>query len=71
MRIDLLGKRICADDIASAYCELGAELPIDIRRMLSEIEENCIGDLLYFNITLIHPGGTIYVLARDFDLIVE
>jgi hypothetical protein len=68
MDIDLVGKRLCADDIANAKCEINSDLKSSLQSGYLKYEEGALNDYLHFNITLIPPGGTIDILAKKFEL---
>jgi hypothetical protein len=64
LEVDLEGKRVCADDIVSAECYSSSEWT----RTLSERSPyDSFEGYLHFHISLIPPGGTINILAKDFS----
>jgi hypothetical protein len=58
-------KRVCADDISGAACYASSEW---IRTLSERNPYDSFEGYLHFEIYLIPPGGTINVLAKDFDL---
>lgn len=74
--LDLLAKHLCANDIANAFCGRKSGFKEQIERELVnhfdlQHEANPLAEFLHFRILLIHPGGEINVLARDFELIIK
>jgi len=66
--MDLIGKRMCSDDIAEAACLSNSEL---MQRILSErtkAEQNWITGTLHYQIMLVQPGGTIDIFASGFQI---
>ena len=63
--LDLEGKRLCSDDIESASCNASSSWRDEIVRGHpgDSFDEYC-----HFNVNLIEPGGTIDVLAVDFEV---
>jgi hypothetical protein len=71
LSVDLLGIRFTGGDIASAFCEGGAELKEKLESRFFDLPQ---GDdpyegILHFRILLIPPGGEINVFARNFAMI--
>lgn len=68
----LAAKSMCADDISGAECyetsawknAVSEPQPFDVIQGNRELEQH-----LHFSISLIPPGGTIDLLARDFELV--
>jgi hypothetical protein len=58
-------KRVCADDISGAACYASSEW---IRTLSERNPYDSFEGYLHFEIYLIPPGGTINVLAKDFNL---
>ncbi len=65
MQIDLEGKRVCSDSIASAFCSSSSDW---IRTITEQNPHDSFEGFLHFKITLIPPGGTLSILAKDFIL---
>lgn len=70
--IYLQAKRLCADDIAGAECNVSS----DWKNSVSEpgpydpIQgDRRLDDYLHFRVSLCAPGGDIDILARDFVLV--
>lgn len=72
--LDLLSKKYCSDDISTAKASMNIDLdklwqeylargPINLNR--KDFDED-YGNLIYFNIVFIQPGGKIEVYAHDF-----
>ncbi|HSA92231.1 MAG TPA: hypothetical protein VLE48_04415 [Terriglobales bacterium] len=68
MNLDLDGKRVCADDIATNLCSSDSPLREELERGQLKYEKEPLADYLLFQIQLIHPGGEIDLFARDFEL---
>ena len=68
--VDLLAKRLCGDQIASAYCELAEESQSVFVKQMNGRFDLCpgesLGGLYVFEIELIHPSGHLLVVARSF-----
>lgn len=73
--VDLLAKRLCGDQIASACCELAEESQSPFVKQINDRFDLDAGEslagLLVFGITLIHPSGQLVVVARSFSLRTE
>jgi len=69
--LDLVGKRVCSDSIAVAYCEKDSALKERIQRERLEREPNVLATFLHFCVSLIHPGGEINIFAKDFELLMD
>jgi len=72
--LDLRGKRACSDDISDAMCCAESDLKNKIQKErlpLSpvKLDENILKDEFHFWFYLIPPGGTIDVIAKNFELI--
>jgi hypothetical protein len=70
--VDLLAKRLCSDQIATAWRERADESEEDF---VAELEERfdlyrgeSMKDLFVFGVKLIHPGGQLIIVARSFSL---
>lgn len=68
--LDLDGKRVCSDDIMCNVASIESSLKQRIEKEQLPSESEPLAEYLHFHIGLIHPGGTIDVFARDFDLVV-
>ena len=68
--LDLDGKRVCSDDIACNLASIDSSLKQRIEKEQLPYETEPLADYVHFHIVMTHPGGTIDVFARDFDLIV-
>ena len=70
--VDLLAKRLCGDQIASAYCEEAEKSQTAFVKHLNERFDLYRGEsmtgLFVFGVTLIHPGGQLTVVARSFSI---
>jgi hypothetical protein len=71
--LDLLGKQLCGGDIASASCDTETEFKKKIEtEELAAFDlpqgERPLAEYLHFRILLIHPGGEVNLLAKDFEL---
>jgi hypothetical protein len=70
--MDLLAKRLCNDQIASAYCEHAESSQEPFVQRLNDRFDLYRGEstaqLFLFRVNLIHPAGEILVLARSFSL---
>lgn len=71
--LDLLGKQLCGGDIASGSCDTESEFKEEIETQdLPAFDlpqrEQPLSEYLHFRILLIHPGGEINLLAKDFEL---
>lgn len=70
--VDLLAKQLCGNQIASGYCEKADTSPAAFVRRLQErfdlYQGETMDGLFVFTVELIHPGGTIVVLARSFSV---
>jgi hypothetical protein len=65
LEVYLGAKRVCSDDISGAACYASSEW----MRTLSERNPyDSFEGYLHFKISLIPPGGTINILAKDFIL---
>lgn len=65
LEVDLEGKSQCSDDISDANCSAESDW---LRAMSAANPYDSFQGFLHFKITLIPPGGTINVLAKDFAL---
>lgn len=63
MAVDLEGKRVCSDSIESASCYKASEW---ITALTQTNPYDNFSGYLHFNINLIHPGGSIDILAKGF-----
>jgi hypothetical protein len=63
LKVDLEGKRVCADDISGAECNASSEW---IRALSEQNPHDSFEGYLHFEIYLIPPGGKINILAKDF-----
>lgn len=63
MQVDLEGKRVCSDSIASASCSLTSDW---IRSLSDQNPHDSFEGFLHFRISLIPPGGSVNILAKDF-----
>ena len=73
MNVDLLGKELCGNQIASAVCEEG---PTSTDPFVDEIVGGfdlypgaTVDDHFVIRVRLIHPGGHIIVIAKSFSLV--
>jgi hypothetical protein len=70
--VDLLAKRLCGNQIASAYYEDAEKSQAAFVKQLNErfdlYRGESMGGLFVFGVTLIHPGGGLVVVARSFSL---
>lgn len=69
--LDLAGKRVCADDIAGARCTWQSALKDQLEREQLQHEKAPLAQFLHFTISLIPPGGSIDVFAKEFELLIE
>ena len=71
--IDLLAKKLCGDQVASAYCVLASESATSlIERVRSTFDlyrGETLDGLYAFVISLIHPAGDLVVLAKSFSIL--
>lgn len=65
LEVDLEGKRVCSDDISGAACYASSEW---LRTLSERSPHDSFEGYLHFKISLIPPGGTINILAKDFIL---
>lgn len=71
--LDLLGLQLCGGAIASGSCREQSDMKT---RILEEQiasfdlpqDLNPFDDLLHFSFEFIHPGGTMDIFARDFEI---
>ena len=63
--VDLEGKRVCSDSIASAACSEHSDWVISLSQA-SPYDD--FSEYLHFKISLIPPGGSINILAKSFLL---
>jgi len=68
MDLDLIGKQLCADDIASALCQSVSAMDATIAEGRSASRHNDAVGFLHYTITLIPPGGEVHIFARDNEL---
>ncbi|SRR5581483_720040 len=66
--LDLDGKRVCADSIFDAACELESALKKSLEVGQLKNERKPLNDYYHFRISLVSPGGEVNVFAKDFDL---
>lgn len=66
--LDLDGKRVCADSIFSATCELESALKKSLEAEQLKNERSPLSDYYHFRILLVSPGGELNVFAKDFDI---
>lgn len=66
--LDLDGKRVCADSIFDAKCEIESSLKKSLEAEQLKNERNPLRDYYHFRILLVSPGGELNVLAKDFDV---
>jgi hypothetical protein len=70
--VDLLAKRLCGDQIASAYYEDAERSEKAFVKELNErfdlYRSESMNGLFVFGVTLIHPSGQFVVVARSFSL---
>ena len=65
LEVDLEGKSQCSDDISDAECSAESEW---LRTLSAGNPYDSFEGYLHFRISLIPPGGTINILAKDFSL---
>lgn len=63
LEVDLEGKSQCSDDISDAECLFESEW---LRTLSEQHPYDSFGGYLHFRISLIPPGGSINILAKDF-----
>jgi len=76
MDLDLVGKRMCSDDIESNVCLLNSLLKkqieeeyfTNVRGVVKLSEKDVLAGYLHFSIHLVEPGGDIDIFAKDFEL---
>ena len=66
-RLDLDAKRVCGDDIAAGECLLRSPWMDSIEQ--ANPHDTPLQGFAHFIVQLIHPGGKINVLARDFQFL--
>lgn len=66
--LDLDGKRVCADSIFDATCELESAFKNSLEADQLKNERKPLNDYYHFRILLVSPGGELDVFAKDFDL---
>jgi hypothetical protein len=66
--IDLQGKRECSDDISGGTCEANSDLMTKLQDERLKYSPNALAGYFHFSIYLIHPGGTVEVIASGFRL---
>ncbi|WP_260703473.1 hypothetical protein [Edaphobacter flagellatus] len=66
--LDLDGKRVCADSIFEATCELESALKKSLEAGQLKNERQPLNDYYHFRILLVSPGGELNVFAKDFDV---
>jgi hypothetical protein len=70
--VDFLAKKLCGDQIATAYSEGAEESDVAFGEQLNDRFDLYPGasmqGLFVFSIKLIHPGGEFVVIARSFSL---
>jgi hypothetical protein len=64
--LDLEGKRVCDDSIATAHCMPDSDLKRELEEGPLKHEVKPLEGFLHFRILLIAPGGVIDIFARDF-----
>ena len=68
--VDLLGKALCGDQIASGFCEKADESQHPFVNRLKErfdlYHGETLSELFLFTLNLIHPGGSVLIVARSF-----
>lgn len=73
MNVDLLGKELCGNQIASAVCEDGATstdpFVDEILGRFDLYPGATVDDHFIIRVMLIHPGGQIVVIAKSFSLV--
>ena len=71
--VDLLAKRLCSDHIASARCVTADATDAPFVEQLNERFDLYPGEsmegLFLFSVRLIHPAGSLLVLARSFSVV--
>lgn len=68
INIDLDGKKICADSISRATCEIDSSLKKSLEEEQLKSERSPLLDYYHFHIALVPPGGELNVFAKDFDI---
>ena len=68
MDIDLDGKKVCADSISRATCEINSPLKKSLEEEQLKSERNPLLDYYHFYIGLVPPGGGLNIFAKDFDV---
>jgi hypothetical protein len=66
--VDLQGKRECSDDISGGTCEANSELMTKLQNERLKYSPNALSGYFHFSVYLIHPGGTVEVIASGFRL---
>src|SRR5712664_4593549 len=66
--IDLQGKRECSDDISGAKCEANSDLMTKLQNERLKYSPGALAGYFHFSVYLIHPGGTVDVIASRFRL---
>jgi len=69
---DLLAKRMCGNQIASASCEPAEEskspFVVQLNERFDLYPGESVAGLFSYGVTLIHPSGQLIVLARSFSV---
>ena len=65
--VDLDGKRVCADDIASGQCSRRSEWMETFEK--EHPYDQPLTNFFHFRLQLISPGGNLNFIARDFRLV--
>ena len=63
MQLDLEGKSVCSDSIASAFCSVSSDW---IKTLSEQNPHDNFEGYLHFKISMIPPGGVINILGKDF-----
>jgi hypothetical protein len=66
--IDLQGKRECSDDISGGTCEVKSDLMTKLQNERLKYSPDALAGYFHFSVYLIHPGGTVEVIASSFRL---
>ncbi|WP_263368210.1 hypothetical protein [Edaphobacter bradus] len=66
--LDLDGKKVCADSIFYATCEIESALKKSLEAGQLKNERNPLSDYYHFRILLVHPGGELNIFAKDFEI---
>jgi hypothetical protein len=66
--LDLDGKYVCGDSIATAFCSKDSDLKSQIETNQLKYEKSPLAQYYHFSIELIPPGGKFDIFAKDFKI---